>query len=355
MTATRTTIGAVLVLVLVALASVPFWASGGVLFLFGLFLINGLFALSWHLLFGYTGLASFGHAGFFAIGAYLVGAGLRFDFPVPYLVLLLAASAFGAMCAYMFGQIALGRLSGIFLAVLTVAFSEIVRKIISYTPGLGGEDGLSNIRRPVLEFGILAVDVSSSRGFFLFMLVAVGLATGGIWWLVHSRYGRAFACIRDNPERAEFLGISLKSYRLLSFVISGGTAAFAGGLFAPWTQIVTLDEIHWLMSLQPILNTFLGGLGSFWGPYVGAAAFMLLSHLTRTWAGMAELLVGGSLLFVILLAPTGIIGGITWLLGRVKASREGSARPERPELVPSGAAAEPRQDEKRYATRVGSP
>jgi branched-chain amino acid transport system permease protein len=129
-----------------------------------------------------------------------------------------------------------------------------------------------------------------------------------LWCLVHSRTGRVFLAIKQDAERAAFIGIDVQRYRLLSFMVSGAVAALAGGLFAPWTRIVTLDQVDWLASTQPILNTLLGGAGTFWGPVVGSVAFSLITYWTRTYVGLSEIIVGGTLVLVIIAAPTGIVG-----------------------------------------------
>ena len=299
------------------LASVPLWAGQGLLFATGLTLIQGVFALSWNFLFSYAGLASFGHAGFFAIGAYLTGALLRDAPAVPFAAALLAATLLGAAAAGVIGLVALKRLAGVFLAVLTVALSEVLRLAISYVPALGGEDGLSNIPRPHVLFGL--IDLSSSAACYWMLLVVGAAVAAALRLLVASRVGRALAAVRQDPERAAFLGIDVWRYRLFAFMVSGGVAALAGGLFAPWTRIVTLDEVQWLNSTQPILNALLGGASAFWGPVVGAFAYMALTYSTRAVLGLSEIVVGGLLLLVILAAPDGLLGllarAVDWLRG----------------------------------------
>jgi branched-chain amino acid transport system permease protein len=152
------------------------------------------------------------------------------------------------------------------------------------------------------------IDLSSGGAYYLFLLVACAVVTGLLWCLVHSRTGRVFLAIKQDAERAAFIGIDVQRYRLLSFMVSGAVAALAGGLFAPWTRIVTLDQVDWLASTQPILNTLLGGAGTFWGPVVGSVAFSLITYWTRTYVGLSEIIVGGTLVLVIIAAPTGIVG-----------------------------------------------
>lgn len=296
------------VLALAFAVSIPLWANPGLVFIAGVILIQGLFAMSWNVLFGYAGLASFGHAGFFAIGAYATGAMLRFNTGIPFPIILVLSGLFGAVVAWLIGIIALRRLAGIFLAVLTVALSEILRLLISYTKFLGAEDGLSNIPRPKINLGVGVLDLVPGENYYWFLLVVILLFVAALWWLLHGRYGRIFQIIRQDAERAAFLGTNVARYRIFAFMVSGGVASLSGALYAPWTRVVTLDEIHWLQSLQPMLNTLLGGVGSFWGPLVGSGAFALINYNTREYAGLSEVIVGAVLILIILVAPSGIVG-----------------------------------------------
>ena len=305
-------------LALAAAVSAPAWANPGLLFIAGLIVIQSLFAISWNVLFGYAGLASFGHAGFFGIGAYCAGALLRYNTGLPFPLTLLLATLLGAAVAWLIGVVALRRLSGIFLAVLTVALSEMLRLIISYAKFLGSEDGLANIPRPKIDLGFVLLDLTSVVACYWFLLAVAALATAALWWLLHSRYGRIFQIIRQDAERAAFLGINVARYRVLAFMVSGGVASLAGALYAPWTRVVTLDEIHWLQSLQPMLYTLLGGVGSFWGPVIGASAFAVINYNVRTYAGVSEIIVGGVLIVIILAAPSGIVGLYHTLRARMR-------------------------------------
>ena len=303
----------------VVVATVPLWANPGLEFIIGLVLIQALFAMSWNILFGYAGLASFGHAGFFAMGAYTTGALLRYQVGLPFPLMLVLGALIGGAAAWVIGIVALRRLSGIFLAVLTVALSEILRLVISYSKLLGAEDGLSNIPRPKISLGFAVLDLTSGQAYYWFLLATTMLATAGLWWLLHGRYGRIFQVIREDAERATFLGTNVAGYRILAFVISGAVAAFAGALYAPWTRIVTLEEVHWLQSLQPMLYTLLGGVGSFWGPAIGAAVFAAIGYYTRTYSGLYEVIVGGMLIAIILVAPSGVVGMYRKLRARLVA------------------------------------
>jgi branched-chain amino acid transport system permease protein len=290
------------------LATLPLWVNAGPLYVVGTVLVQVVFALSWNILFGYTGLVSFGHAGFFALGAYLAALALRHIAGVPFLGVLGGAALLGAAAAWVVGVLALRRMSGVFLAVLTVALAEALRLIIGFSTLLGREDGITDIPRPALNFGLLRIDLASSNAYYWFLLVATVLITAFLWWLLHSRFGRTLQTVRQDAERAAFMGTNVASYRLAAFVISGAVAALAGALYAPWSRIVTVEEVHWLASAQPMLNTLLGGVGSFWGPVVGAGLFATITYATRTLVGLSELIVGAGLLAIILLAPNGAVG-----------------------------------------------
>jgi ABC-type branched-subunit amino acid transport system permease subunit len=317
---------------------VPLWAGGGVLFLAGTAVIHGLFALSWNLLFGYAGLAAFGHAAFFGLGAYLTGALLRFYPEVPFLSAVLASGIVGIVLAWLVGELALRRLSGIFLAILTLSLGEMVRLLISYNPHLGGEDGLVSIPRPKLTFPV-EIDLTGSANYYWFLLSVTCALIALLWWFVHSRFGRVLLAIRQDAERASFIGIDVPRARIMALMISGGVAAIAGSLYAPWVRIVTLDELGWLTSVQPVLNSMLGGVNSFWGPLLGAVVFTIINYGTRTMAGLSELIIGVMLLAIILAAPNGIVGLLRALepkiLGRRREPSKLAKNVEAPPAVQS--------------------
>jgi branched-chain amino acid transport system permease protein len=252
---------------------------------------------------------------------------------VPFPLLLIGSLLLGAAAAAIVGFIALRRTSGIALGILTLSLGEILRRVINYTDVLGSDDGLSGVPRPKLDLGLLAIDLSSERAYFWFLCIACGAAALALWALAVSRFGRTMVTARQDPSRAEFLGINVARVRLTAFVISGAVATLAGGLHVPWAQIVTPDTVSYLHSTQPMLNTLLGGSGFFWGPAVGAAFFSALGYATRTLAGLSELISGLVLLVVVLAAPGGILG-----LGRQLAALGGFGLPGRARKLTTGGA-----------------
>lgn len=289
------------------LASLPFWASQAVVFVAGLAITSALFALSWNLLFGYAGIPSFGHAAFFSIGAYFTAVMLRHSPGTSFLLILAGAILLAAVAGLILGIIILPRLTGVHFAILTLAVAEVTHLSISASRFLGAEDGISGIVRPSLRLGGLAIPLQSHTAYYLFLLVVCVLFTGALWWLCHGPVGRVLKAIRQDPERCAFVGIDVTRYRVLAFTISAGIASLAGALTAPWTQIVTPEVAFWMNSAQPMLNSLLGGTNAFFGPVIGSLAVAVINYQTRTFSGASELVVGGIMLGVVLLAPGGIL------------------------------------------------
>lgn len=320
-----------------AFLSVPLWADQGVLFLAGLVIIETIFALAWNLLFGFTGLASFGHAAFFALGAYLTGYALRAALGVPFLLLIAGSGLLGAVVAASAGLILLRRTTGIHLAIFTLALAEVLRISISSSSTLGREDGLASIPKAAIGLGFTQLDMSDPRAYYLFML-AMGMVLAAFLWVVcHGPFGRTLISIRQDAERTAFLGVNVGRYRLQAFVISGAVAAISGSLYAPWAQIVTPESAHWLHSTQPMLASLLGGAQSFWGPLVGTLLFSVINYANRNLIGVSEIVIGAILLTIILAAPSGVVGLLKAAVRRMRGSRPQPATPAAaaaPEVTP---------------------
>lgn len=314
---------ALIVLTAAAIVAMPYMVNSGLLYLVGVTLVLAVYSVGWNILFSWAGLASFGSGGLFCIGAYVAAVAIRAGWGEQFLLVLVGATLAGAVVALLVGLVALRRMSGIFLAILTLSLAELLRHVLMQARWLGSEDGISNIVRPVLSFGFFRVDLSSGAAYYWFLCVAAALLLGVCWWLAHGPFGRRLLAVRHDIERAGFIGIDVHRSRLAAFVFSGAIAGCAGALYAPWAQIVTPDLAGMIRSTQPILFTLLGGLQSFWGPVVGAFAFMAIDYFTRTLIGIQEVITGGILLVVILVFRTGIAGGWNALLDRL-LTREGS-------------------------------
>jgi len=313
----RTISGALLAVLAAALVLLPFWANSGLVFLAGTTMVVAVFALSWNLLFGYAGLASFGSGGLFSIGAYTMAVTLRGGYDGQFLLLIALSTVVGGAVAFAIGVVALRRSTGIFLAILTLALAELLRITLAKIHWLGAEDGIPSIARPKASIGVATVDLAQGNHYYWFLCVACALLVALCWWIAHGRFGRTLRTIRLDTERAAFMGVDTHRYRLVAFTISGAIAACAGSLFAPWAQIVTPDIGNMMRSTQPILFTLLGGASSFWGPMIGAFLFSAIEFSTRTLVGIQEIITGGILLGVVLLFPTGVAGAWNALIARL--------------------------------------
>lgn len=312
----------VLGMVAVAGLLVPQVANRGLIFIAGLLCVNMVFAMAFNLLFRTSGILSFGQAMFYAAGSYLFAL-LNLRAPdTPFLLVLLLACVAGALLAVVVGIVALRRTEGVYFAILTLAFAELIRVLISKSHFLGRDDGMTGITRPRINFGLFQIDLASGDSYYYFLLVASLAAVVLLWVIVHGTFGQALTAIRQDAQRAAFLGIPVQRYRLAAFAVSGSFSALAGAMAAPWIQIVTPEAAHWLNSTLPMLATLLGGSAYFWGPAVGALILSWLGYATRSMAGVADAVSGGLLLFVVLALPGGVLGLVLRRRkGRMKEAR----------------------------------
>lgn len=299
---------ALILLAVVALGlCVPSFLNRGLVFIAGMIWINAVFGLSFNLLFGLSGVLSFGQAMFFAAGAYATAV-LTQQFALPFVAALLLSGLIGALLAAMVGVVALRRSEGVYFAILTLAFAELVHLLIANTAVLGRNDGLAGLPRPALGLGDWRIDLAAGDNFYFFIVAVCALLILLIRWIVDTPFGRALQAVKQDPERAEFLGIPVRMHRLVIFTLAGATTAAAGALVAPWAQIVTPELAHWSNSTSPILYTLLGGSAYFWGPVLGTVVLSLVFYVTRTLVGMSDMVTGLLLLIVVVSLPGGILG-----------------------------------------------
>lgn len=234
-----------------------------------------LFACAFNLLLGYAGLLSFGHAAFLATGGYVTGF-LLSSYPAltPEMGILtgtVAAVALGAV----FGVLAIRR-QGIYFAMVTLALAQLMFFVFIQAPFTGGEDGLHGVPRGAL-FGIISLENSLAMYYFVFAVFLIGFAI--VQRTVHSPYGQVLKAIRENEPRAVSLGYNVDAYKLLAFVLSAGLAGLAGSTKTVVFQLASLTDAHWHMSGEVILMTLLGGVGTLFGPVVGAGLVVGLQHM----------------------------------------------------------------------------
>jgi branched-chain amino acid transport system permease protein len=269
-----------MLIVFLAALSIPWLGSRYETFLATQIAIYALFAVSLNLLLGTTGLVSFGHVAYFGIGAYVCGILMK-TYAMPFL-LALSAAAFGAAgFALVFGYFCV-RLTRIYFAMLTLAFSQIVWAIcFKWHDVTGGDQGLPDVPYPDLHWmsaipGL--VDLRIADRFYVLTLVVVILSLAAMQRIIGSPFGRILTTIRENPERAAFVGVDVRSYQLAAFVVAGGFGGIAGALFGIFNRGVFADYMYWPKSAEVMIMTILGGIQYFWGPVVGAAALVLLNQ-----------------------------------------------------------------------------
>jgi len=299
--------------------AIPWLGSRYETFLATQIAINALFAVSLNLLLGTTGLVSFGHVAYFGIGSYVCGILMK-TYGVPFTLALPAAALGAAAFATVAGFFCV-RLTKIYFAMLTLAFSQIVWAIcFKWNEVTGGDQGLPDVPYPDLGW-MSAVpgleDLRIADQFYLVTLVVVTLSLLAMRRIIASPFGRMLTTIRENPERAASIGLNVRAYELAAFVVAGAFAGIAGALFGIFNRGVFSDYVYWPKSAEVMIMTILGGIEHFWGPVVGAATLVLLNQEVTSYTEYWPFLLGVILLVLLFAFPGGIVGclsaGIAWL------------------------------------------
>lgn len=301
-------------LVLLALAVVA--PLAGVYPVFGMKLLCfALFACAFNLLLGFTGLLSFGHAAFFGFAAYIAGWFIKAQGFTPELGLV-AGTLCGGLLGLLFGIVAIRR-QGIYFAMITLALAQMVYFICLQAPFTGGEDGLQGVPRGNL-FGVLPL-ASDTTLYYVVLAIFVGCFLG-IGRIVRSPFGQVLKMIRENEPRAISLGYEVDKYKLLAFVLSAALSGLAGSVKTLVMGFATLSDVHWSMSGEVILMSLLGGVGTFFGPVLGAGIVIGLQNLLADKAGEWVTVIIGVIFVVCVLAfRKGIVGELHAWLERRKA------------------------------------
>lgn len=281
-------------------------------------LIMGLLAMSFNLLFGYTGLLSFGQAGFFGVGAYATALFLSKG-GNSLLVGLAAALGAGAIAAAIIGILCVRR-DEIYFAMITLGFGMMLYTVAhNWFDLTGGSDGFPLMNVPPLTVFGKQFSLFDPAVMYLFVLSVTTVCIFFLWRVVQSPFGLMLTAIRENKQRLSFVGAGVQHLRLTAFVISGALAGVSGGLFCLFNAMATPDILHWGFSARPVLMTVLGGSGIFFGPLFGAAMFFgleqLITDLTENWM----IFLGFILIPVVIFFPRGILGSlIHWIRTRMK-------------------------------------
>ncbi len=317
-------------------------------------LIFGLFALGFNLLFGHTGELSFGHAMFFSLAAYATALYTKgFDVTVGALHLqfaggndlfisLVVALVLVALLAWVLARVIVPRSSGIYYSMITLAFAQVLFFIaFRWSDLTGGEDGLQAISRPSLP-GLPAGWLQDSAHFYIFTAVVAFVAVAANYWILSAKFGSVLHAIRENKQRARFLGYDVNKYRVNAFVLSALFPAVGGWLWTYLQQAINPDAGSIDYSGRVVMMSLLGGIASFAGPLIGAFVYWDLQNrvagLTKYWPAA----IGVVFVFFVLVAPRGIGGsleelrryGVAAALRRI-VSRRARVETERAEELPA--------------------
>ena len=289
-----------------ALFLLPWLAGGYAVYLAMQILILAVFSLGFNLLFGYTGLLSFGQAGFFGVGAYVCA---KILLAVPNLFLgILGGVAMAGIAALVLGILSV-RHTRIYFSMLTLAFGMMIFSIAwKWRDFTGGDDGLVGIPRAPLEIpGLFSISVAAMDRYYYVVLVLSLLAIYAMHRLVRSPLGLTLQAIRDSETRTQFAGVPVRKYRLVAFTIAGLYAGLAGALLTPLENTVTPPVAHWTMSAEPVLATLMGGIHTFTGPIVGSILFFLIKDTVMRFTEYWLICFGVIVVTMVMCFPSGIM------------------------------------------------
>jgi branched-chain amino acid transport system permease protein len=282
-------------------------------FVYPLFLMKilcfAMFALSFNLLLGYGGLMSFGHAAFWGMASYVSAYTAKALGGHPEIAILLGTAA-GTAVGVVIGALAVRR-HGITFAMITLALAQMVYFFCAKAPFTGGEDGIQSVPRGSL-LGLLPI--GDDRVLYWVVLAIFGASLFVCYRVVHSPFGQVLKSIRDNEDRAASLGYETTRYKLGLFVISAGLASVAGATKAVIFQYATLTDVHWSMSAEPVLMTLIGGLGTIFGPVVGAVFVVSIMKYLASLGSWVMVIQGLIFIVSVLAFRRGIVG---WLQRRL--------------------------------------
>ena len=268
-----------------------------------------LFACAFNLLIGYVGLLSFGHAAFFGMGGYLAAHAAKVWGLTPE-VSILAGGVVGAVLGLAFGWLALRR-QGIYFAMITLALAQMVFFFCLQAPFTHGEDGIQSVPRGRL-FGVIDLAPDMAMYWLVAAVFLIGFLL--IHRIVHSPFGQVLKAIRENEPRATSLGYRADDYKLMAFVLSAALSGVAGGTKSLVFGIATLTDVHWSMSGEVVLMTLLGGLGTLFGPVVGAAVIVAMQNYLAPFGAWVTVIQGAIFVICVVAFRAGIVGEIGRLL-----------------------------------------
>ncbi len=262
-----------------------------------------LFALAFNLLLGYGGLLSFGHAAYFGMASYLSAYSAKIWGFTPELAILTGTLS-AALLGLVFGAVAIRR-QGIYFSMITLALAQMVFFFCVQAKFTGGEDGIQAVPRGKL-FGI--INLADDRTLYFVVAAVFLFGLGLIYRIIHSPFGQVLKAIRDNEPRAISLGYRANQYKLAIFVLSTTLAGLAGAVKAIVFQLASLTDVHWSMSGEVVLMTLVGGMGTVFGPIIGAVVIIAMENYLATLGAWVTIVQGIIFVLCVLLFREGILG-----------------------------------------------
>jgi branched-chain amino acid transport system permease protein len=303
-------------------------AIAGPFLLYPVFLMKALcfalFACAFNLLIGYVGLLSFGHAAFMGSAAYITAYTVKYWGLEP-LLGILAGTAVAAALGTVFGWLAIRR-QGIYFAMVTLALSQMVFFVAVQAKFTGGEDGIQAVPRGHL-LGL--VDLGDPLAMYYFVLVVFLIGFAIIYRTINSPFGQVLKAIRENEPRAISLGYKTEQYKLLAFILSATLAGLAGATKSLVFQLASLTDVTWQMSGEVVLMTLVGGLGTVFGPVVGAFINVTMENYLAQYGSWVTVIQGVIFVFCVLVFRRGVVGEIIHFAQR----RAAPAKSEAPQGV----------------------
>jgi branched-chain amino acid transport system permease protein len=299
-----------LILLLIASFIAPLFVTEFYLTVLCEALVMSMLALSFNLLFGYMGQLSFGQAAFYGLGGYAVAmlmTKVHFNFWLSIVAGVLVASIIGLIVGFF-----CVRLRGIYFAVLTLAFGQLIFFIVfKWHNFTGGDDGIQGVFPPDL--------LKSPNAYYYFILIVFLLSAFILWKIIHSPFGQTIVSMRENSERTEFLGINIAKYQLITFVIAAAIAGLAGAIWVPFYRSVAPSYLTWIKSGEPVMAAILGGPSLFYGPILGMFIMTFFHSWVLGFTIYWPVVMGALILIIIFFLPGGILG---FAVEKLKERRE---------------------------------
>jgi branched-chain amino acid transport system permease protein len=286
--------------------------------LFVTFAIFAVFSVSFNLLLGYTALFSFGHAMFFGAGGYGTALALTHIQGISLLTAVLIGLLSAVVLALILCPIVV-RVTGSAFSMLHLAFGQLMFVLALKLRNItGGEDGIGGFPIPPLSIpGVVSINMKAPENFYYFAMVVLGVSLWIMWFFTKTPFGQIQVGIRDNAMRIDYLGFKVPQTKAVVYVVAGAFAGVAGSIFALFQNLISADGAFSIMvSFAAVINTLVGGLGSFFGPICGTAIMQILEEVTTRYTDRVELVAGLILILVIMFAPMGFMGLVRYLKER---------------------------------------